>query len=236
MTILSTDLQWRESERMTDAADGGGRMTSNEIPDGVSGNIFPKVSRLDTTYGRASLRQVFAGAFSENRDTLAGAHAIITAPPANDRIGVLMFSTGSHNATRDQLRNWIESYVVGGPLSRLRIYGVQAQGQRAILAYQREEDALPDIGDVCMLSVEAQGYTPVQQFVRIESIEHELRTFTDDAGDFVRRALSIRLTTPLTATFPGSEPVRYSVDPSPTKTRATHSAWPWRSAPPAPCW
>ena len=224
MPILSTDLQWRESERMTDAADGGGRMTSNEIPDGVSGNIFPKVSRLDTTYGRASLRQVFAGAFSENRDTLAGAHAIITAPPANDRIGVLMFSTGSHNATRDQLRNWIESYVVGGPLSRLRIYGVQAQGQRAILAYQREEDALPDIGDVCMLSVEARGYTPEQQFVRIESIEHELRTFTDDSGDFVRRVLSIRITTPLTATFPGSEPVRYSVDPSPTKIRDTQVA------------
>ena len=101
----STDIVLLESERMTDAADGGGRMTSTVIADGVAGNIFPKVSRLDTVYGRDNLRQIFGAVRPNNADTFAGAHAAILTPPANSRIGVLLFSTGSHSATRDQLRN-----------------------------------------------------------------------------------------------------------------------------------
>ncbi|MBN9695292.1 MAG: hypothetical protein J0L85_05785 [Zoogloea sp.] len=224
MAILASNIALLESERMTDAADGGGRMTSREIPDGVAGNIFPKVSRLDSTYGRINLRQVFGAVRSANTDTYAGSHAVITSPPANDRIGILLFSTGSHNATRTQLRDWIESYVVGGPLSRMRIYGGQAQGQRALLVYQREDEPLPDVGSVLMLSVEAAGYTPATQFVRIESMEHEVRTFTDANGDFVRRVISLKITTPLSQTFPGNEPSRYSADASPTKIRVTQVA------------
>lgn len=55
MTILSTDIRLLESERMTDNTDGGGRRTSRVIPDGVAGNVFPKVSRVDSVYGRANL-------------------------------------------------------------------------------------------------------------------------------------------------------------------------------------
>ena len=43
MTILPSNIRLLESERMTDTSDGGGRRTSRVIPDGVAGNIFPKV-------------------------------------------------------------------------------------------------------------------------------------------------------------------------------------------------
>lgn len=59
MTILASDIKLLESEVMTDATDGGGRRTTHVIPDGVAGNIFPKVSRLDTVYGRLNLRKVY---------------------------------------------------------------------------------------------------------------------------------------------------------------------------------
>ena len=52
MTITSTDIKLLASERMTDTSDGGGRRTSNVIPDGVAGNIChrrmntPQIGRL----------------------------------------------------------------------------------------------------------------------------------------------------------------------------------------------
>lgn len=224
MTILTSDIKLYASERMTDAADGGGRMTSSEIPDAVIGNIFPKISRMDTVNGRVNLRQIFGSVRSNNADTYAGAHAVVMTPPTNDRIGILLFSTGNHSAVRSDLRNWIESYVVGGPLSRLRLYGNQTQGQRSILCYQRTEEPLPDVGQVFMLSVEAAGYPAATQFVRVDEVTHEVRTFTDSSGDFDRRLVMLKLTSALQQTFVGAEPSRYSTDPAPTKVRNTQVA------------
>lgn len=224
MPILPSDIKLLASERMTDATDGGGRMTINEIPDGVSGSVFPKVSRFDTVYGRVNLRKIYAAVRTALSETYGGAHTIITDPPNNSRIGIVMFSTGSHFDDRTAAQNRVESYVVAGPLSRMRMYGTQVINQRALLVYQREEDPLPDVGEVLCLSIEAQGYTPVQQFVRIDEVSHELRTFTDQSGDFVRRVISLKLTTPLTQTFMGAEPSRYSSDAAVTKVRDTQVA------------
>lgn len=224
MAITSSDIKLLKSERMTDAADGGGRMTSTEVPDGVAGSIFPKISRLDTVYGRVNLRKIFAAVQSATADMYGGAHAIITDPPDNARVEIVMFSTASHFDDRAAARDRIESYVVAGPLARCRLYGNQTINQRAILMYQRVEEPLPDVGQVLCLSVEAPGYTAAQQYVRIDEVAHEVRTFTDSVGDFQRRVLSVKLTTALVQTFPGSEPSRYSTDPSPTKVRDTQVA------------
>lgn len=224
MTINPSDIKLLKSERMTDAADAGGRMTSTEVPDGVAGSVFPKVSRLDAVYGRVNLRKVYAAVLSANAETYGGGHSIITDPPDNSRIDVVMFSTGSHSDDRSAARDRIESYVVAGPLARARLYGNQTINQRALLLYQRPEEPLPDVGMVLCLSVEAPGYTPATQYVRIDEVTHEVRTFTDTVGEFSRRVLSIKLTTALVQTFPGAEPVRFAQDPSPTKVRDTQVA------------
>lgn len=221
MTILASDIKLLQSERMTDAADGGGRMTSSEVLDGVAGSLFPKVSRLDAVYGRVNIRKIYAAVMSSLAETYGGAHAIITDPPDNPRISCVLFSTGSHFDTRAEARNRIESYVVAGALSRMRLYGNQIIGQRSLLAYQRPEEVLPDVGDTLCLSVEAAGYTAAQQYVRIDDVDHDVRTFTDTSGDFERRVIRLKLTTPLQQTFTGAEPSRYASDPSPTKLRDT---------------
>lgn len=224
MTINPSDIKLLKSERMTDAADAGGRMTSTEVPDGVAGSVFPKVSRLDAVYGRVNLRKVYAAVLSADAETYGGGHSIITDPPDNSRIEVVMFSTGSHSDDRSAARDRIESYVVAGPLARARLYGNQTINQRALLLYQRPEEPLPDVGMVLCLSVEAPGYTPATQYVRIDEVAHEVRTFTDTVGEFSRRVLSIKLTTALVQTFPGAEPSRFAQDPSPTKVRDTQVA------------
>lgn len=224
MTIQATDIKLLKSERMSDAADGGGRMTSTALQDGIAGELFEKVVRLDTVYGRVNLRKVYAAVQSTLAETYGGAHAIISEPPTNERISCLLFTTGSHFDTRTQAKDRVESYVVAGPLSRMRLYATQIQGQRAILVYQRVEEVLPDVGDTLCLSVEAAGYAAAQQYIKIDDVEHEVRTFTDSAGDFDRRVIRLKLTSPLAQTFVGAEPVRISSDPSPTKVRETQVA------------
>lgn len=204
MTILSSDIRLLESERMTDTTDGGGRRTNRVIPDGQPGNIFPKVSRVDSVYGRVNLRKIYPHINTANLDVYAGAHFVITDAPDNDRIGVLAFSTGSDFDLRTAARDRIESYVIAGPESRMTLYGRQLKEAQAILAYQREEEPLPEIGDVYAISNEVGGVTTAQQFVRVQDVTHEVRTFADDSnGEYRRRVVTIKIGTRLRHEFAG---------------------------------
>lgn len=206
MTINASDIKLLESEVMTDASDGGGRRTTHVIPDGVSGNIFPKVSRLDTVYGRLNLRKVFGHVDSGNVDTYAGAHAIITDPPTNPKIGVVLFGTGNDFDTRTTARDRIESYVVSGPESRLRLYGQQPLGAKAVLCYQRSTESLPDIGDVYALVQENSSGTILRtQYVRISSIDQYPQTFEDDRGTYDYNVVVLGITAPLEYSFAGPD-------------------------------
>jgi hypothetical protein len=224
MTITPADIQLLESERMRDTPDGGGRQTGRVIVSGEMGNVFPKVSRTDAVYGRVNLRKVYAAVRTENVDLYAGSHSAVIEPPENDRIHIAMFSTNSGFDDRTAARNRIESYVVKGPLSRMRLYGDQYEGQMAVATYQRTDEPLPDIGEVFVLSIEGGGLTPDEQFVRVTDVEHETRTFTDSSGDFVRRVITLKIGSRLRRTFPGAEVSRFSADTSPTKVRDTQVA------------
>lgn len=207
MTITEEDIKLLESERMRDTSDGGGRMTGNVVPDGVAGNVFPKVSRDDSVNGRVNLRKVYGAVQSANQDTYAGAHFAIMDPPDNEKVGVCAFSTDSAFDVRSAARNEVESYVIAGPLSRMTLLGDQPKDAMAILVHQGVDEPLPDVGDVLALSVEADGYQAAQQFVAIADIEHEVRTFSELIGgsviDFDRRVLTLSLGTRLQQEFPG---------------------------------
>jgi hypothetical protein len=210
MAITSADIKLIESERMTDTSDGGGRRTATVIPDGA--DIFPKVSRLDAVYGRVNLRKVYGTVDTANVDTYAGAHAIVTDPPDNSRISVCLFSTGSDFDVRSGAQDRVESYVVAGPESRMWLYGQQPVGAKAMLVFQQPEEPLPEVGDVYALTQENTAGTILQtQYVRIDSITHEVRNFEDDKGIYDFRVITLGLTSPLTYAFRGQEtPVRNS--------------------------
>ena len=222
MTILSSDIRLLESERMTDTPDGGGRRTSRVVPDGVAGNVFPKISRVDSVYGRINLRKIYGHVNTANVDMYAGAHVIITDAPDNPRIGVLVFASGGDYDTRTDARNFVENYVVAGPESRMLVYGRQLKNAGVVLAYQRPEEPLPDVGDVYCLSEEAGDVLIAQQFFAVQKIAHELRTFVDNAGEFTYRVLTLTTTTPLGREFRGLDsPSRFSDARGATLLRAT---------------
>lgn len=203
MTINATDIKLLESERMSDTTDGGGRRTSRVIPDGVAGNIFPKVSRLDSVYGRVNLRKVYGAVQTANVDTYAGSHAIITDAPDNANIHCTLFSTASEFDTRAAARDRIESYVTSGPESRMVLLGRQLPGQQSILVYQRVEEPIPDIGTVFCLSNEVGNVVSSQQYARVQDVSHEVRTFEDEKGAFQRRVLTLDVGTALRYEFSG---------------------------------
>lgn len=226
MTINASDIKLLESERMADTTDGGGRRTSRVVPDGVAGNIFPKVSRLDSVYGRVNLRKVFGAVQTAGVDTYAGAHAVITDAPDNAKIHTTLFSTASEFDTRAAARDRIESYVTSGPESRMILLGRQLAGQQSIVAYQRTEEPLPEIGEVFCLSSEAGQTVTAYQYFRVQSVESEVRTFTESLGsgyvDFKRRVVTIGTGVPLRYDFTGPEtPTQNSAVARPSKLRTT---------------
>ncbi len=225
MTITAADIKLLASERMTDTSDGGGRRTGNVIPDGVAGNIFPKVSRLDSTYGRVNLRKAYAAVQTPTVDAYAGAHAVIMDAPDNAKIHVNLFSTASDFDTRTAARDRIESYVIAGPESRMIVYGRQLVGQGAVMAYQREEEPLPEVGEVFCLSKETAGVVEYQQYVRVEDVDHEVRSFADVTGEFKRRVVTLTLSSPLRYEFPGQDaPLRFANETHPSLIRRTTAA------------
>ena len=204
MAINPSAVKLFESQRLTDESDGGGRATGNEITDGNINNIFPDISRLDRTVGDVALRKAFLGIDTDNQDMYLGAHAIITEPPADPNVHVLMFDAGSESDERADAQDRIENYVVQGARAQFELLGNQYENQRQIVAIQREEQTLPATGDVYTLK---DGEDT--QYVRISDVDHEMQTFTYLSGssylDFRRRRIVLGISAPLGRNYPGGE-------------------------------
>ncbi|WP_160286547.1 hypothetical protein [Pseudomonas knackmussii] len=205
MAISNSDIKLLKSQRLTDESDGGGRATGTAVVDSEVNNLFPDISRLDRTIGRINLRKAFAGVVSSNNDQYLGAHAILTKAPADPRVSVLLFG-GTQTDERNDARNAIESFVVPAVPAPFDLLGNQLQGQRAIACIQREEQRLPEIGEVYQL---VNG--SLSQYVRLTSVEYRLESFTYDYGNgnfvnFTRRRLDLEISAPLSSTFAGGTP------------------------------
>ena len=227
MTILDSDIKLMASERLADTDDGGGMMSAVEVQDGVVNNLFPDISRLDRTYGRVNLRKAYAAVRTANQDIYYGSHSIITDAPDDAKVSVIMFTTDSYTDERADAQDHIESYVVEGPESSYVLLGDQLAGQRTLKLYSRVDAQLPEVGQVYLLSEEDNDGEIVgeQQYVRIDSVEHEIQEFEDDKGVFERRVYTLGIGSSLRRTFPGPDTaVRYSSHNSPTLFRSTQVA------------
>lgn len=100
MTITQNDVRLYASERMTDFADGGGRMSPTVIVDGLDNNVFPDVTDIDRLTGRASLRKVFGAVTSNDNDTYLSAHALLDDAPDDASTTAVVFTTGGLTTER----------------------------------------------------------------------------------------------------------------------------------------
>ena len=225
MAINNSDVKRFESQRLTDEDDGSCRVTGSEVTDGNVNNHLQDISRIDRTIGDVELRKAFIGISTDNNDVYLGSHLILTEPPKDKSVSVLLFNTDSQTDERLDTRDRIESYVVPGIKASWELVGDQLEGQHAIVGYQREEWAVPEIGEVYKITT-PDGLT--SQFIRITAIDHSVVTFTYHNGseyvDFNRRKVEMEISAPLITTFTGAQPVPVEPEEETSTTYGTQIA------------
>lgn len=224
MTILATDIKMRQSQRLTDNPDGGGRMVQTEIIDGAMNNLFPDIGDEERTTGRSTLRKMFVHVDTPGPDVLKDAIAVLIEPPSDPRVTVTMFATGSYSDVRLDAKNRVESYITRGTESRFILLGDHFIGQMTIQVYTTKDAPSPDINDnLSLLTSAASGRDPGEQYVRVKNVlSRTTRTFTDDQGAFERDVLVIELVNALLLNFYGQEVIRYSATKPGTRVYETN--------------
>lgn len=223
MALKQSDIALLLPQDVSDFDTGGGRATATVLPDAAVGALWPPVSRVDRSSGRDNLRKIVAAVRSATTDTLAGAGMLLMRPPADPRVSLVMFSTGSTAAAaadvRTAARNYVESYVVAGPPSAWWLYGPHVAGSDAITLLTRVGQTPPAIGDVLML---ASGSTV--DWVAVRSVRVETRQFSDAQGAFYNDFITVVLNKKLAYTFAGGSENRYSVPNGATTVYTTTPA------------
>ncbi len=223
MPISATDIKMRQSQRLTDNPDGGGRMVQAEIVDGQMNNLFPDIGDEERTTGRTTLRKMFVHVDTQGTDVLKDAIGVLVDPPADPRVTVSMFATGSYSDVRLDAKNRVESYITRGVESRYTLLSNHFIGQMAVQFYCMKDAPSPDINDNLCLTTNANGYTPAEQYIRVKGIlSRSTRTFYDDTGAFERDVIIIETVNALASNFFGQEVLRYTSSKPPTRIYETN--------------
>lgn len=202
-----SEIKLFRPQRLTDNPDGGGLATATVVVDGEVNNVFDDISRIDRVNGELSLRKVFAIADTEDTELFSDLHAIVQAPPLDPRVSSVIFRTNTGwGDERADAQNYVERYLDPSVITRMIPYDRQLQGQRTVLVYQRAELGLPEIGEVYALVNDTAG---ASEFFRVQDLDHEVQTFTDERGDYSARIITLTISQPLSREFPGSQPNRF---------------------------
>lgn len=203
MTIQTGDIKLLKSQVLLDTSDGGGAMTSAEVIDGQSNNLFPDVSSLDRTYGRISLRKAFTAIATNTNDSYFGSQVILSRVPEDPRVSVSLFTTKNWTDRRDAARDKIERYLARGPKWAGHLLEMQLEGQRAIQLATRITDEEPKVGQgLCLVQDEGKA-TEYEQYVRVTKVTSVERTFTVNTLDVLRKVLTVEISDPLRRNFEG---------------------------------
>lgn len=222
--IASQDIKLFKSEVMDDTPEGGGRMTGIEVVDGQLNNVFDDRHDLEEIHGSVTLRKIFGGVTTANRDLSLGAHAAVTRPSSDPRVSTMLIALRNHSDRRAAARDYLEKYLLPGGIAPIILFGPQPKDAMQLSALQRPSDQPPSIGDVLCLSIEKDGHpnNGFQQFVRITQIDDEINR-PEGQGAVALRIMYIGISEPLAVTFPGANILDYSpeLDSRPTRVRYT---------------
>lgn len=222
--ILSTDIKFLASERMTQNADGGGRITANVVLDNEENGIFPDIASGDRIAGRTWLVKIFCKIDSPNDALYLASRVFLTEPPLDPKVSLALFTTGSWTDERAALAGYVEAYVTTGPDSEMKLLGDHVAGQQLLFCYQRLGAAIPEVGHVLVLSEETAGVVIAAEFVRVTKVESAETVYVDSQGEYATRRIELTLSDPLSRRYPGGVPSRFSSYVPPTLIRTTSPA------------
>jgi hypothetical protein len=208
MTILAGDIKLVASQVMDDVPEGGGAPTATVINDGTSNAIFPDISEVDRAGGRVNARKVFVNVQTANVDGYFGTNVIVAEPPADPNVSVTLFSTGDVFDRRTDAKTRIESFLSVGAITNAYLFGDHIAGQRTVTLLGRTGIELPVVGASKVLRKNEGQASMVEQYVRITDVSSRARTFTaDNNQEFTRLEITLGISDPLRADFPGFQAV-----------------------------
>ena len=211
MPINKVDIKLKQSQRLDDTDYGGGQATSIDVISGQINNLYPDISRLDRTYGRVSLRKAFLQVDTDDRSTYYGAHAVITKNASDPNVSVCFFTDDDWFSQRYAAKTRIENYLVQGPLYIAALWGNHYKGTKVIQLHTSVVIEAPKNGDVLVLVSNPDTTAEKKQYVRIQKVEENIRTFaSSESSSYNKKILMLTLGTALAYDFVG-EDMFYSV-------------------------
>lgn len=209
-TLTQQDLRIYASERLIDTPDGGGEMTSRALTGAVN-ELFPVVSDFARVNGQVNARLVYPAVLKPIAASLWGANMILDEPSQSPNVSYLLAEADFYGQERASIMERLEGYRVPSTKTRMTLYSLQRRGSRLVQIYQRENVALPVVGQ-CFALTKMEDGNPIFEFFKIESLTHSLQAFEDERGEFVRRVVKMVTQSPLERDFHGIEDAsRYDV-------------------------
>lgn len=206
MPINKVDIKLKQSQRLDDTDYGGGQATSIDVISGQINNLYPDISRLDRTYGRVSLRKAFLQVDTDDRSTYYGAHAVITKNASDPNVSVCFFTDDDWFSQRYAAKTRIENYLVQGPLYIAALWGNHYKGTKVIQLHTSVVIEAPKNGDVLVLVSNPDTTAEKKQYVRIQKVEENIRTFASgENSSYNKKILMLTLGTALTFDFVGED-------------------------------
>lgn len=211
MPILSSDIVFLESKKMTETPDGGGAPTGNVIGDAVSNAIFGDVSEQARAGGKVNVKSIFAAVQSLDVDEYLGAHVILSKPPQDPLVSITLAKAGTFDRRADIVSR-LQAYLNAGPEWPSVLYENHIAGQRSLQLFARLGVDLPPVGRTLLLQQNYGQANATEQYVRITRAVAETRTFTDMSGsatvDYQAQVITVDISAPLRSDFVGSSASR----------------------------
>lgn len=227
MTITTQDIKFFASKVMSDVPEGGGGPSAVVLQSGKSNNIFRDVREQDRAGGNLSMRQVHLGITSGNTDVAMGSNIIVSEPPSDPNVSVVLMATKDDFATRQQDIARLEAGFIAAATYSGQLFGDHLQGMRTLNIIQRVDAVLPIPGQRLVL-VYREGYADTYiQYIGVRKVEHTVQTFEDGKGTFERRVVTLQLSQALERDYPGFDPQRESVTEANlrARTKIRNTVW-----------
>lgn len=213
MTITPQNIKLMKSEVQTDTDDGGGQVTSIEIVDGVSNNLFPDIPESSRVYGKIELRKIYPALVTPDTDTLFGSQFLFIDMPDDEKVNVCAFTTQSWTDNRKAAVQMLENYLAAGTLSNWEVLEKQLVGQRAVLLMSDLTASSPVSGQSLLLIQNEGLSSEFYQYVRVLKVTTEERTFYRTANgngeSFKLKVHTCEISDPLTKEFNGWTPQEF---------------------------
>lgn len=208
MPIQLNDIKLRASQVMADVPEGGGGPSATVIEYGQPNTMFDDVSTLARTIGEVSIRQAIMHVDTAGTERLGGAYAIVSNPPSDPNVSITLASCELF-ARRSAIATAIADYLIRGVQWHGFLLEDHVANQGNIQICQRVGTPKPSIGRTLVLVLNEGLVNEALQYVRVIEVEDEVRTFTDEKGDYQAQIVKCTLSAGLSRAFPGTAPNRF---------------------------